>query len=133
MLKRKNILSLSLLLILSFLLIGCSKNESIESTIGAKENISINIVINENGKEIHNKNLEIPEDNRVLLDILKDNFDIEEDNGFITAIDGMEQDPDSNIYWLYLINGEFAEVGTKEYKVENNDKIEFNLENIDNE
>lgn len=60
-----------------------------------------------------------------VLEILDAAYDIEETNGFITAIDGLKQDESKNIYWMYKVNGEMADKGAGELEPKAGDKIEF--------
>ena len=63
-----------------------------------------------------------------LLDVLKENFAVEESDGFITSIEGIEQDVDEKIGWIYFINDEMAMVGAAEYELEANDEVNFDLQ-----
>lgn len=66
-----------------------------------------------------------------LLESMKDAYDLEEDGGFISEIEGYEQDADEGIYWLYYVNGESAEVGAADYAPEEADQIEWRLEGFE--
>ncbi|MET3559114.1 hypothetical protein ABID29_002263 [Streptococcus rupicaprae] len=65
-----------------------------------------------------------------VMDVLEDNFNVEEEDGLVTVIDGVSQDPAKNTYWMYKVNGEMAEVGAESYEVKAGDKIEFYLESF---
>ncbi|MGD2247432.1 MAG: DUF4430 domain-containing protein [Candidatus Methanofastidiosia archaeon] len=58
------------------------------------------------------------------------NIEFEEDKGFVTSINGIAQDAGANKYWMYYINGEMAQVGAKEYIVQNGDEITWKLESF---
>ncbi|EIQ81458.1 UNVERIFIED_CONTAM: DUF4430 domain-containing protein [Streptococcus canis] len=60
-----------------------------------------------------------------VLEVLKDNYEVKEKAGFITAIDGIEQDTKANKYWLFKVNGKMAEKGANQITVKDGDKIEF--------
>jgi len=49
--------------------------------------------------------------------------DIETDDGglFVTAIEGVEQDTDAQLAWLYYVNGVMAETGAAEVTLEEGD------------
>lgn len=66
-----------------------------------------------------------------LLETMKDVYDLEEEGGFISEIEGYEQDEGEGIYWLYYINGESAEVGAADYAPEEADQIEWRLEGFE--
>ena len=63
-----------------------------------------------------------------LLDAMEDTYDIEEEGGFISAIEGHEQDEEEGLYWLYYINDEMPSVGAADYELEDGDQIEWSLE-----
>ncbi len=54
----------------------------------------------------------------------------EEEGGFVTSINGVSQDASAGLYWLYYINGEFAQVGAAEYIVQEGDEITWKLESF---
>ncbi len=62
-----------------------------------------------------------------LLDFMKDEFEVEESDGFIESINGYSQDPEANVYWLYEINSEMVSVGAAEYVLEAGDNISWTL------
>ncbi len=55
--------------------------------------------------------------------------DIESDSGLVTAIEGVEQVPDKNLFWLYYVNGKLAEKGAAEVKLEAGDVEWWDLHN----
>ncbi|MDQ0222544.1 DUF4430 domain-containing protein [Streptococcus moroccensis] len=63
-----------------------------------------------------------------VMDVLENNFTIEEEDGMVTVIDGVSQDPSKNTYWMYTVNEQMAEVGAESYELKANDKVEFYLE-----
>lgn len=54
----------------------------------------------------------------------------EEEGGFVTSINGISQDTKAGKYWLYYVNGEFAQVGAGEYIVQDGDEITWKLEKV---
>lgn len=91
----------------------------------------VTITISENNQEeiIDEVSIEL-QDNKNLLAILKKNFDIEESGGLITSIEGEQQDPKKNVYWMYEVNGEPANVGAGDYILNSGDKINFDLHEV---
>ncbi|MDO4671058.1 MAG: DUF4430 domain-containing protein [Aerococcus sp.] len=63
-----------------------------------------------------------------VMDVLKANATVEEQDGFITSINHHKQDEKAKKYWLYTVNGETAQVGAKDYKLKAGDKIVFRLD-----
>ena len=57
--------------------------------------------------------------------------DIETDSGglFVTAIEGLEQDTDAQLAWLYYVNGVMAEKGAAEVTLEEGDVEWWDLHN----
>ncbi|HGH9206143.1 TPA: DUF4430 domain-containing protein [Streptococcus pyogenes] len=74
-------------------------------------------------KADHHVRLVVKED--TVLEILKDNYEVKEKDGFITAIDGIEQDTKANKYWLFKVNGKMADKGADQITVKDGDSIEF--------
>ena len=48
----------------------------------------------------------------------------------MTELEGIKQDPAKKQYWMYYVNGKMAEVGIGDYKVNENDKIEFKFQEM---
>ena len=55
--------------------------------------------------------------------------EIETDSGLVTAIEGVEQDADKNLFWLYYVNGKLADKGAAEVKLETGDVEWWDLHN----
>src|SRR5690625_130773 len=115
--KQRLMLLFSIILTSLLIVTGCAENnpestqpDSTESSEVNETKIEIVISKDEGAEELSSKEIVIEEDD-ILMDVLKDNFDVEEDNGFITAIDGVEQDVDAQIGWIYFVNDETAMVG----------------------
>jgi hypothetical protein len=91
---------------------------------------TVDIVVE--GEEVADLSQEITaEEGTYLLDVMHENYDIEEADGFISAIEGYEQDDENGLYWLYYINDESAEVGAADYAPEEADQIEWRLEGFE--
>lgn len=106
------------------------ETESVEEVVEEKE-ITIDILLEDESVDDLTKELEVEED-LDLMSIMEMNYDISAtEEGFMTAIEGYEQDEAEGLYWLYYINDEMAEVGAADYIPEESDLIEWNLEAID--
>ena len=44
---------------------------------------------------------------------------------FIESIDGVSNDPKTNLWWQYLVNGQYAQVGASNYQLKDGDSIEW--------
>src|SRR5690625_602018 len=91
-----------------------NQNNDNNTSEAAEEVVVITISKNENEEVITEKEIAI-EEGAILLDIMEENFDIEEDDGFITLIDGVEQDLDEQMRWMYFVSAEMAPGGVGEY------------------
>ncbi|SFK02310.1 protein of unknown function [Marinilactibacillus piezotolerans] len=74
-----------------------------------------------------NKTVELSADTS-LLNAMREQYDVKDEEGYITSIEGYEQSQEKNAYWLYEINDEFAQVGAAEYILEDGDVISWELE-----
>jgi len=136
---------LSPLIVVVLILVGCSddagNNNQVESTnnqIETEDNNAqseeneeehVSITISEDdGEEVHAEEEVDVEEGAILMDVLKENFDIEEDDGFITAIDGIENDEEEGKYWMYDVNDEMAQVGADEFELSPGDDVVFDLQ-----
>lgn len=122
------------------LIVGCSQadtgeNSSVRQEVETETNIvndeEAKIVITiskDRGEEIIAQEEIAIEEGAILMDVLKENFDIEETGGLITAIEGISQDEEEEKYWIYTVNGEMAMVGANEYELEADDEVTFDLQ-----
>src|SRR5699024_8067544 len=114
------------------LLFGCSNNNEAENEAEEAIDASISITISEDeGEEIISEDEWDIEEGDVLMDVLKDHYDIEEDEGFIESIEGVSPEEDEEKAWMYFVNDEMAEVGAAEYEVEADDDIVFDLQSYE--
>lgn len=140
--KKKIFGGLSTLLLSSVLLVGCG-NESADTTSEAETADTEDVVVVEDEKIItmsvyvegelvegSDKELEIKADQNV-MEIMEEHYDIETADGFMTSIEGYEQDDDAGQYWLYYINDEMPSVGAEDYVPEDADKITWELETLE--
>jgi hypothetical protein len=55
--------------------------------------------------------------------------DVESDSGLVTAIEGVEQVEDENLFWLFYVNGKLADKGAAQVKLEPGDVEWWDLHN----
>lgn len=133
----KKILGISLL---SVLLLGCGNSEEVTETPESKSQDSTStegIVTVKFEFEVDDQIYDIDEDaleetvelqsETTLQDAMENQYEVIDNEGFITSIAGYEQDVEANAYWLYEINGEMAQIGAAEYVLEDGDEITWNL------
>lgn len=100
-------------------------------TSSAAETVSVSINVQEEGEDLPDANKEIKvESGETLLEAMEKTYDINGKEGFISAIEGHEQDDKAGKYWLYTINGEQAMVGAADYILEDGDTIVWNLDGM---
>lgn len=108
-----------------------STNESSgEDSEVAADEVRLTITI-DNGKENVIEDVVQVEEGDILLDVLKDTFYVEEDNGFITSIERVSEDGDEGKYWMYFVDGEAATVGAGEYELNGGEEIVFDLQSME--
>ncbi|KAA9301211.1 MULTISPECIES: DUF4430 domain-containing protein [Aerococcus] len=80
--------------------------------------------------EAETKQVSFQEGDKV-MDVLKANFDVEEDKGFVTSINDVSQDEGNKVFWMYYVNGEMAPKGADQTDLQAGDNVEFKLEKIE--
>lgn len=116
----------------SFLMVGASCSTNTEKTVAPTSSsqkqteLTVTFSLIEDDKEITTKEITASESDTV-LSLLTANFDVKEEGGFVTEIDGKTQDAKANKYWMYYINDKEAEKGAGEMTVSDDDKIEWRL------
>lgn len=63
-----------------------------------------------------------------LLELMQEHYDIEEENGMITSIEGYSQDENLGAYWMFDINDQQSTVGAGEYVLQDGDEVEWELD-----
>ena len=100
--------------------------ESTERSVDQKQ-LTATIFITNKGEDVTSKEVAFQE-NESLLKVMKENFTIEEKDGFITSIDGMSQDQKNNVFWVYTVNNEMSDKGAQNLLLKKDDTITFNLQ-----
>ncbi|HEP1461977.1 TPA: DUF4430 domain-containing protein [Streptococcus pyogenes] len=112
------------LALVAMLLVACSQGTKQTQTLSVpKADHHVRLVVKEDTNTIDEK-VSFGKGDTV-LEILKDNYEVKEKDGFITAIDGIEQDTKANKYWLFKVNGKMADKGADQITVKDGDSIEF--------
>ncbi|OTN76570.1 hypothetical protein A5886_001647 [Enterococcus sp. 8G7_MSG3316] len=138
----KQKIMISYVLLLSLLLVGCAK-PSIDGTSTSTEASSaeksatqrtaeISFVNNsdDTSAALTDKTVTF-EEGTTLMTIMKDNFELVEDQGMITSIDGLAQDEGSGYYWTYTINDEMINTGANDTFLGENDQVVFTYEKFE--
>ncbi|SRR5699024_2137610 len=103
------------------------RTEQNQSSTEAEETVVITISKDEGEKIIAEQEIAIEAD-AILMDVLKDSFEIEEEGGFITSIEGVAPEDDEEKAWMYFVNGEMASVGAEEFELHPGDEVTFDLQ-----
>lgn len=103
------------------------ENQSDQVPEVAEEVVIITISTDEGDEVISDKEVAI-EDGDILMDVLKENYEIEEEGGFVNSIDGIQAEEDEQKAWMYFVNDEMAMVGAAEYELEVGDEVNFDLQ-----
>ncbi|HLQ71509.1 MAG TPA: DUF4430 domain-containing protein [Bacillota bacterium] len=141
---KKWLLNVFSILIMASLLIGCGSvdnngnneepaNTNQEETNSTESNtqnedadtVTITLSKDEEAEYIDEEEVEI-EEGDILMDVLKETFAVEEEDGFITSIQGVE--PEEGKAWMFFINGEMAEKGANDIELSPGDEISFDLQ-----
>lgn len=135
--KKTNNLILSFLMF-GILMNGCGVSETQDKTSSSETQVESSIV-QEESKEVfatvkvvvsgeEMDNFELAVDNGViLLNAMKENIEIEETDGFINSINGVEQSEKENKFWVYTVNDEQVTVGAGEYELLDGDQVIWEL------
>ena len=108
-------------------LVACGKNEAAKLTRTSSQQSQSQgkvTLILKTEKESKKKAVNIQKGDTV-LDVLEEVYPVQENDGFITEIDGISQDKDKGIYWMFDVNGKLGEKAANQLKVENGDEIKF--------
>ncbi|SHN20122.1 DUF4430 domain-containing protein [Gracilibacillus kekensis] len=119
----KKITQILSIIVLTILLAACGEDEAITEEV----NVQITITDQTSDTQISNENITV-ESETTLLTVLEENYNVEvSEEGFLTAIEGHQQNIEEKHYWMYEINGEMANVGIADYEVKDEDHITFDL------
>ena len=127
----KKILSYIVLALSLVTLVACGKSEAAKlrrtSSQQSQSQGKVTLIL-KTEKESKKKAVNIQKGDTV-LDVLEEVYPVQENDGFITEIDGISQDKDKGIYWMFDVNGKLGEKAANHLKVENGDEIKFYQEN----
>lgn len=105
-----------------FLLAACAKDDANKKP--ESDEVKVTVSVKPEGEKAEKKEVIVDQDDSV-LDALDEAFDVEDDDGFVTEIDGHKQNPAKNLYWMYKVNDKMPTKGAEENIVKSGDQIEF--------
>lgn len=127
---------LMLLVSSAVLVTACGSNNqetesssAISSEVSSVETaIAVSFTFEEDDKEIADLAQEFDiEEGQTVLEALKENFEVVEEGGLVSSIEGHEQDETESKYWLYSVNDEQPTVGAADYVLEDGDEVKWSL------
>lgn len=68
------------------------------------------------------------EEGTTLLELMQEHYEIEEDGGFITSIEGYAEDADRNAHWIFEVNDQQSSESAADYVLQDGDEIEWELD-----
>lgn len=122
-----------LLLFAGATLTACgTKTEAVDSTVESADlsEVTINVSVEGELIEAGSVTAEV-EPGEFLLDVMKEEFEVVDEDNFITTINGYEQDVEAGKYWLFDLNGEMAPVGAHELELSDGDVVDFDLAGLE--
>lgn len=141
----KSFMLVIMLLAVSVVAVGCAEEEQFPVGDDYAEYVSddynadwghpvitvkVKVVGGEN-KVIYSGTVKISAANPVGIQALKgaceeNSISLTENGGFITEIDGYQNDSSTNTYWGFYVNGKMAHLGAGTFQIREGDYLEFN-------
>jgi hypothetical protein len=109
-------------LVLALTLAACGGDSGNGGEAAAPEEQAAVLVTRDCGEEVVVELTDVPA-GQTGMQALDRVADVETDSGgrFVTAVEGIEQDEDKQLAWLFYVNGEMAETGAAEVTLEAGD------------
>lgn len=131
----KKKIAAGLALFSTLFIVGCSNEQDSADTNATtnqttQEQVTATVEIEKEDQMVDEKEIKTTSD-ETLMEVMQDNFDIKEEGGMITAVEGIKQDEDENMYWTYTINDEMVNTGADETTLEDNDQIVFTYDKVE--
>lgn len=87
----------------------------------------VQVVIIAQGEEVNTDTLMVAADT-TLMELMQQHYDlIVTADGLVESIEGIEQEPEKNLYWVYEVNEEQVTEGAETFIPEENDTIIWEL------
>jgi hypothetical protein len=107
--------------------VSTNDTEQNEDNEAAEDTVLITISIDEGSEYVDEKEIPV-EEGDILMDVMKQNFYVEEEGGFITSIERVSAEDDEDKGWIFFINGETAMIGAEEYELSPGEEITFDFQ-----
>src|SRR5690625_1791854 len=113
---KKNLLTFLILIVMSIFLVACNSDSSSEEEI----QIKITLYDEVNDSTIASDEFDAKE-GQILQEVLEANYEVEvQQGGFITSIEGHQQNEADSIFWVYEVNGEEVHEAASNYELQEN-------------
>lgn len=87
----------------------------------------ITVVITANDEEVARETIGISSED-TLMEVMEAHFEMGlADDGFIESIEGIEQNPSENLFWVFEANDEMVTVSAEEFVPEDQDVVTWEL------
>ncbi|WP_226579454.1 DUF4430 domain-containing protein [Halobacillus litoralis] len=108
-------------------LAGCGAQEEMSNTSQEEvKEVTVQVELSKkNGEEVLADEQFTVEEGTTLMELMEENFEVEQTDGFINSIEGVAGNQEEKMAWMYTVNGEEATVGANEYEVKEGDDILF--------
>ncbi|GAB3791723.1 DUF4430 domain-containing protein [Virgibacillus kimchii] len=92
-----------------------------------EDTVLITISIGEGSEYLDEKEIPI-EEGDILMDVMKQNFYVEEEGGFITSIERVSAEEGEEKGWIFFVEGEMSMVGAEDYELSPGEEITFDFQ-----
>ena len=118
------IIAAVVLVILGLVLVDVLSNDTGDTSDADKE---VTVVIKTADEELANETVGASSD-ETLMDIMENHFDVDvTEEGFVEALEGVAQDQDEGLFWVFEVNDEMVTVGAEEFVPEDQDTVTWEL------
>ncbi|WP_423188504.1 DUF4430 domain-containing protein [Alkalibacterium sp. f15] len=125
--KKSNIILTAVIALLALVVIVWVTSENGDAVFTSEETKEVNVMIYANEEELVNDTLEVNE-NLALMEIMINNYDMNvSDEGFVEAIEGVEQSIEEKKFWVYEVNEEIVSESAEDFVPEDGDMIFWEL------
>ncbi|GEK91897.1 DUF4430 domain-containing protein [Alkalibacterium kapii] len=125
--KKSNIILTAIVAMVALIVIFWVVNEDNDSSVKSEDIKEVTVMIYANEEELANDTIEVNAE-AALLEIMEDHYDMNvSDEGFVEAIEGVEQSVDDNKYWVYEANEEMVPESAEDFVPEDGDMISWEL------
>ncbi|OJF95942.1 DUF4430 domain-containing protein [Alkalibacterium sp. 20] len=125
--KKTNILLTVAVALLALAIILWVSGRDTDSQTTSEETNEVTVMIYANDEELANDTLDVSADT-TLMEIMEENYELSvTDEGFIEAIEGVEQSIEDNEFWVFEANEEMVTESAEDFVPEDGDTILWEL------